>query len=127
MSLLKTLVRWLAVAAGWVAFAYGWFLVAQDPSPGLLGAVGGRLGLILLALALLTAYWIVHNVRIAREGRRADSCLWAPFEYRMDRLGRSVTLDGDVRSAQVVVVSVNDEDGKRFHPYHSPRVEKRAG
>lgn len=43
MSQLTTLVRWLAVAAGWVAFAYGRTLVAQDPSPGLLGAITGRL------------------------------------------------------------------------------------
>lgn len=38
-----------------------------------------------------------------------------------------MTLDGDVRSAEVVAVSVDDEAGKRFRPNQPLRTQERAG
>src|SRR5262245_4731442 len=91
----------------WVVFGYYWYLVMQQPvtdeTKRALMIVGG----IVAVITIFDAFWIFHNVRVARYGKRRTRQTVAepPAE---DFLGRTFIAQGDdaVHAANYIEVHV---------------------
>lgn len=116
LSRLMQPVWWLIAAAAWVAFGYAWYVVLRDGMPDILNSIGFDLGFIAVTLGVFTAYWIVRNVRIAREGHRGGATRWTPLSYEEDPLGQPVRRAEGVGDARVVAVTVDEAGHKHLRP-----------
>ncbi len=105
--MIRTSLHILLGALLWVVFGYYWYLVMQqsvtDQTKRTLMIVGG----IVAVITLFDALWIVHNIRIARFGkRRARKTIAEP--PTADFLGRAIISQSDeaVRAARYIEVHV---------------------
>ncbi|MBD3175930.1 MAG: hypothetical protein GF320_12190, partial [Armatimonadia bacterium] len=113
----RTLLHSVVGLAGWAIIAYAWHRFADGiVAYNLIRDV--TLGLALVALAaVVTVYWIAHNLRIVRvrgEQRRTPRRVAA--DYSTDYLGRRLTgpLEACRRASYVEVATSWDE--KRYRP-----------
>ena len=116
MSLLFRAFWVLAALAGWLAYGYGWYLIVGAPNAVDFPDVLLDVGLTLTLLGLVSAYWIVHNFRLAREGDRGRATRWVPWRYERDPLDQPVEMAAGVEDARVVSVTVEGSGPKRFRP-----------
>lgn len=105
----RTILHILLGALLWVVFGYYWYLVMQQPvtdhTKRALTIVGG----IVAVITVFDAFWIIHNIRIARFGqRRARRTAAEP--PATDFLGRSFIAQSDeaVRAARYIEIHVVD-------------------
>lgn len=103
----RTILHILLGTVLWVVFGYYWYLVMHQPVTGetkrALAIVGG----IVAVITIFDAFWIIHNVRIARFGKRRNRQTAAEPPV-MDFLGRTFIAQSDeaVRAARYIEVHV---------------------
>lgn len=103
----RTILHILLGVVLWLVFGYYWYLVMQQPitdeTKRALVIVGG----IVAVITVFDAFWIVHNTRIARSGRRRTRKT-AAEPPSTDFLGRTFIAQSDeaVRSAPYIEVHV---------------------
>jgi FtsZ-interacting cell division protein ZipA len=103
----RTILHILLGSLLWVVFGYYWYLVMQQPvteqTKRALMIVGG----IVAVITIFDAFWILHNIRIARFGKRRTRQTAAEPPL-MDFLGRSFIAQSDeaVRAARYIEVHV---------------------
>ena len=103
----RTILHILLGAVLWLVFGYYWYLVMQQPvtdeTKRALVIVGG----IVAVITIFDAFWVVHNVRIARFGKRRTRKTAAEPPIT-DFLGRTFIAQSDeaVRSAPYIEVHV---------------------
>ena len=99
----------------WVVFGYYWYLVMQQPVTEHTKRALTIVGLVIAVITVFDVFWIMHNIRVARKGkRRVRPTAAAP--PAQDFLGRSYVIPGDelVRAARYVEVHVIEvEDNQR--------------
>jgi hypothetical protein len=98
----------------WVVFGYYWYLVMQQPVTDHTKRALIIVGSIVVFITLFDAFWILHNRRIAKYGKRRDRRTVAE-PPAIDFLGRTVIAQSDdaVRAARYIevhVVEINDGD-----------------
>ncbi|HJQ37116.1 MAG TPA: hypothetical protein VKB93_08255 [Thermoanaerobaculia bacterium] len=105
----------IALLFGWTLFLYWWWVVLRRTDH----VVAWRLvtGLMLLAsfLVAFSLIWILHNLWLARRGRRNRATPYNAGVFERDKLDRPVML-GDLhvlREAPVVIVTA-DRGQKRY-------------
>jgi hypothetical protein len=97
----------------WVVFGYYWYLVVQQTVTPETKRALIIVGAIVVGITLFDVFWIFHNVRIARYGKRRDRRTAAEPPAN-DFLGRSFIAQGDdalrtARYIEVHVVEIADE------------------
>jgi len=109
----------------WVVFGYYWYLVMQQPVTDETKRALMIVGAIVAFITIVDALWIVHNVRIARFGKRRvrHSAAEPPVE---DFLGRAFIAHIDaVRAAQYIEVHVVEiADGENTVKHKLLRVSE---
>jgi hypothetical protein len=91
----------------WAVFGYYWYLVMQQPITHETRRALLAVGSIIAAITIFDALWVVHNVRIARFGkRRARQTKVEPAAT--DFLGRAFVAQSDdvIRKANYIEVHV---------------------
>jgi len=102
----------------WCLFGYYWYVVlGREISESSIQALG-VLSLVIAIGLILTFWWVAHNKRIARRNRRQGSPPTAPETFDQDTLERPLVSPGIevLRQAQVVEVTVDDENRKVYTP-----------
>ncbi len=98
----------------WVVFGYYWYLVVQQPVTEHTQRALTIVGLIIAVITVFDVFWILHNIRVARKGKRRvrGPAAAPPAE---DFLGRSYVIPGDelVRAARYVEVHVIEVEDKQ--------------
>lgn len=91
----------------WVVFGYYWYLVMQQPVTDHTKRALMIVGAIVAAITIFDAFWILHNLRIARYGKRRTRRT-AAEQPTFDFLGRSFIAQSEeaVRAAQYIEVHV---------------------
>jgi hypothetical protein len=102
---------------GWCLFVAWWRLVLRPRTTPqeYIKLTVLQLTLAALGIALVTAAWIVHNLRIARRNRRGRVSPYSPPQLETDYLGRPLVLPPEkaLRSAPRITVSV--ENGQKVY------------
>jgi len=98
------------LAAGWLVFASWWVIVLSRESIASLGRAAGLLGVILVTCTVLMLAWTRYNMWVARRGKRGQSSLYIPMEWKHDTLGRSLELPaaGVAQTASELRVVIRD-------------------
>lgn len=70
---------------------------------------------VLAVLFIVSLFWIAHNLRLARRGRRSSSTPYFPGSRDRDKFDRSLVIEDleTLRTSPVVVVDA-DEEGKSY-------------
>ena len=109
----RTILHILLGALLWIVFGYYWYLVMQQPITEHTKRALVAVGTIVSVITLFDAGWILHNIRIARFGKRRtrQTAAEPPTE---DFLGRRFIAQSDeaVRAAgyiEVHVIEIVDE------------------
>ncbi|HEU4930369.1 MAG TPA: hypothetical protein VFU38_11115 [Candidatus Krumholzibacteria bacterium] len=101
----------------WVVFGYYWYLVMQQPVTQHTKNALTIVAVIIAVITVFDAFWILHNIRLSKNGKRRTRMTAAPPPPE-DFLGRSYVIPGDdlVRAARYVEVHVIEveEDGRRM-------------
>jgi hypothetical protein len=97
----------------WVVFGYYWYLVVQQTVTPETKRALLIVGAIVVGITLFDVFWILHNVRIARYGKRRDRRTTAEPPSN-DFLGRAFIAQSDdalrtARYIEVHVVEIADE------------------
>lgn len=115
----RTILHILLGAVLWVVFGYYWYLVMQQPVTEHTKRALVAVGTIVAVITLFDAGWILHNIRIARFGKRRtrQTAAEAPA---LDFLGRSFIAASEdaVRAARYIevhVVEIADGDQSVKH------------
>ena len=101
----------IALLFGWTLFVYWWWVVLRRTDDG----VTWRLvtGLMVLAsfLVAFSLIWILHNLHLARRGRRNRATPYKAGVFERDKLDREVVLANlhTLREAPVVIVHADRE------------------
>ncbi|HEX9204343.1 MAG TPA: hypothetical protein VF853_00300 [Candidatus Deferrimicrobiaceae bacterium] len=115
---LRDLVHVLVILAGWVLFFYWWWVVLPSTSR---GETAWAL-LIILGVSLVTAIgtvgWVRYNLGIYRRKGPRRTVPDVLENAEADVLGRKLSHPGmeRLRSARLVTVSLNGENGKSLTP-----------
>lgn len=117
--MLRTTVHILLGAVLWLVFGYYWYLVMQQPVTYETKRALICVGAIVAVITLVDAFWIIHNIRIARFGKRRarQTAAEPPVE---DFLGRAFIAQSEeaIRSApyiEVHVVEIADDKNAVKH------------
>lgn len=91
----------------WVVFGYYWYIVMQRPVSAEMKHALLIVGIIVASITVFDFFWILHNVRIARRGRRRKR-REGELAPANDFLGRSFVMQGDdlIRRARYIEVHV---------------------
>ena len=96
----------------WVVFGFYWHLVMQQPIAEQTRRALVIVGTIVAVVTVFDWFWILHNVRIAKNSRRRERRAAAPFP-RADFLGRTFTEQDDLlhraRYIEVSIIEMADE------------------
>ena len=99
----------------WVVFGYYWYLVVQQPVTEHTKNALAIVGIIIAAITLFDFFWILHNIRVSRNGKRRTRMTASPLPSE-DYLGRPyVTPGGDelvlaARYVEVHVIEIAEDD-----------------
>jgi len=107
---MRLVVHVLLSIALWVVFVVYWDLVTRDAvGPGTLLAIQ-VLSVLVVAGTIVTAWWVVHNLRLGRRDRRRAPRPVPAETLTADALGRPVDAPplAQLRTAGVVEISVDD-------------------
>jgi hypothetical protein len=110
----RTILHILLGALLWVVFGYYWYLVMQQPVTDQTKRTLMIVGSIVAVITIFDAFWILHNIRIARFGKRRTRQT-AAEPPAADFLGRAIIAQSDeaVRAARYIevhVVEIADAD-----------------
>jgi hypothetical protein len=113
----------LALAGGgWLLFGYWWWIVFQHVTRQEIVFTLLFLGIALVFVVAVTITWVVHNIRIARRGRRRQARI-VPVDLRRDSVGRLLIGISDAAALQhsaVVSIRLRD-DGKVYESLAAQR------
>ncbi|MBW3563654.1 MAG: hypothetical protein KY459_02910 [Acidobacteria bacterium] len=100
---------------GWTIFFYWWSIVLKETTSGAFIDVIAGLMFVLAVLFIVSIFWIAHNLRLARRGRRSSSTPYFPGSRGRDKFDRSPVIENleTLRTWPVVVVDT-DEEGKSY-------------
>ena len=101
----------LVAIAGWALFVYWWWLVVQRVSAHEIRFTLLVIGIALGVILVLTALWVVHNVRIFRIRGPRQQMRSVAQDSSHDTVGRNVQfpeVPEDCLSAAVVHVRIRD-------------------
>ena len=59
----------------WVVFGYYWYLVVQQPVTEHTKNALAIVGIIIAAITLFDVFWILHNIRVSKNGKRRTRAL----------------------------------------------------
>lgn len=115
----RTILHILLGALLWVVFGYYWYLVMQQPVTDHTKRALTIVGAIVAVITIFDAFWILHNLRIARYGKRRTRQT-AAEEPTLDFLGRSFIAQSEeaVRAARYIeihVVEIADDQNSVKH------------
>ncbi|MCI0452682.1 MAG: hypothetical protein L0Z51_09895 [Candidatus Latescibacteria bacterium] len=110
----RTIFHILLGALLWVVFGYYWYLVMQQPVTDQTKRTLMIVGSIVGVITIVDALWILHNIRIARFGKRRTRQT-AAEPPASDFLGRAIIAQSEeaVRAARYIevhVVEIADAD-----------------
>src|SRR5437870_2844841 len=109
--------------AGWILFGWWWWLVLRRVTD---REIRFTIALILASLVVvlvITSLWVLHNLRIARLGRRTGQRA-VRIDARRDYVGRQLLfdpLDLDIRVAPAMRVRIDGAD--KIYEVHTIRRE----
>jgi hypothetical protein len=94
MKTASIIVRWIFACLAWVLFFFWW---KKASTPGWVSPRAVIYSLLTIAAVILGAigysiYWIRHNQRIARRGKRGFVSFYKPPHFENDALGRPLKL-----------------------------------
>lgn len=101
----------LVALAGWALFAYWWWLVARRVSAHEIRSTLLGIGIALGVILVLTALWVVHNIRIFRIRGPRQQMRPVAQDSSHDTVGRNVKFPAvpeDCLSAAVVHVRIRE-------------------
>jgi hypothetical protein len=101
----------LVSLAGWALFAYWWWLVAQRVSAHEIRFTLLVIGIALGVILVLTALWVLHNIRIFRVRGPRQQMRPVTQDSSRDTVGRNVrfpALPEDCLSAAIVDVRIRE-------------------
>ncbi|HXV14760.1 MAG TPA: hypothetical protein VEC56_11200 [Candidatus Krumholzibacteria bacterium] len=103
----RTILHILLGALLWVVFGYYWYLVMQQPVTDQTKRTLMIVGSIVAVITIFDALWILHNIRIARFGKRRERRTAAEPPAN-DFLGRAIIAQSEeaVRAASYIEVHV---------------------
>jgi hypothetical protein len=115
----RTVLHILLGIALWAVFGWYWHLVMQQPVTPEAKRALLVVAIIVAGIWLFDVYWIFHNLRIARRGRRRNRRP-EPALPATDFLGRTFMAQSDevlrrARYIEVHVVEMADEQGSAGH------------
>lgn len=98
----------------WVVFGYYWYLVMQQPVTQHTKNALAIVGIIVAVITVFDFFWILHNIRISRNGTRRTRMTATPPPAE-DYLGRAYVTPGDellhaARYVEVHVIEVVEDD-----------------
>ena len=106
---------WVLIAAGWAIFAAWWVVVLRRETVQALGFALGVLAAIVVGCALAMSLWTRHNMRIARNGKRGNSSLFIPMQWKCDVLGRPIELPPRAVATTAADIRVVMRDGVKVY------------
>ena len=100
----------------WVVFGYYWYLVMQQPVTQHTKNALAIVGIIVAVITVFDGFWILHNIRVAKNGKRRTRMTATPAPAD-DYLGRAYVTPGDelllaARYVEIHVIEVEDDDGR---------------
>lgn len=116
MKTILLIMRWIGAFLGWCLFFFWW---RKASTPGWVSprAVGFSLFSIVAVLSCAIAYsiiWILHNKRIARQGKRGYVSFYKSPHFESDALGRKLTLPVREDIYDSVIVLLQNKDSKEY-------------
>jgi hypothetical protein len=96
----------ISVLFGWTLFVFWWSRVLSTDQPRALTDLLLWIALFCALTTFAALWWIRHNRRLARRGRRGMATRYRVPTFLMDALGRAIVLPagGGERHADVVVI-----------------------
>lgn len=87
-------IRWICALLGWCLFFFWW---KKASTPGWVSPTAVIYSLLSIAAVvsgavLYSTFWILHNKRLARRGKRGFVSFYKPPHFEADALGRKLTL-----------------------------------
>lgn len=114
--------RTVLALAAWVLFFVWWFRVSR-PSWTAPGEMRFALALIIaigVALIFFSRFWIAHNMRLARKGRRGNVSRLVFGDVKTDFLKRAIITEFDRQEGPALMTVSLSEAGKVFRAqYHA--------
>ena len=114
---------WALIGIGWAIFAAWWVIVLQLETFQALGFALGVLLAIVVTCAVGMSLWTRHNIRIARNGKRGNSSLFIPMQWKCDVLGRPIQLPPRTVLTTAADIRVVMRDGEKVY-VASPVVKR---
>ncbi len=98
----------------WVVFGYYWYLVVQQPVTEHTKNALAIVGIIIAAITVFDFFWILHNIRVSKNGKRRTRMTASPLPAE-DYLGRPYVTPGDelvlaARYVEVHVIEIAEDD-----------------
>jgi hypothetical protein len=113
---MRNFLHYLTSILLWILFGYYWYVVFERQiTSKTIYPLGILFGLSVLGLAV-TLWWVAHNKRIARKGKRKN-LMPAPQEpFEQDNLARPIVAPPVtvLRTAREVTISVDDDGNKVY-------------
>lgn len=109
--------------AGWILFAFSWRAVGERGlSSGVIISLIA-MAIFLAIVIIITALWIMHNLKISRNDRRTGNMTVADVPYHQDKIGHTIKGESfdSLRSADMIEVAV--KDGKKIYHRAKARFE----
>ncbi len=106
-------VRWICAFLGWALFFF-WWKKASTPgwvSPRAVMWSFLSIAIVVSGAILYSTFWILHNKRLARKGKRGFVSFYKPPKFEADALGRKIKVPEmrhDAYDAIMVVRHVGD-------------------
>jgi hypothetical protein len=108
--------RRTGTVCGWVLFSLTWWKVTRpgQTDHGFLCLTGAQIAGCLLGIFTAASFWILHNLRLGRSGRR-QAPAYVPPIYEKDYLGRGLVLPSASALACASAITVRMESGKKVY------------
>ena len=117
MRTVVLIVRWIGAFLGWALFFFWW---RKAVTPGWVSPRAVLFSLVTIAAVVSGAmaysiFWILHNKRLARRGKRGFVSFYKPPRFESDALGRPLKLPPmDLERYDNVVVIRNSASHKEY-------------
>ena len=110
------IVRGTGTVCGWVLFSIMWWKVTRpgETDHGFLCLTGVQIAACLLGIFTAASFWILHNLRLGRSGRRRNPAR-VPAIYEKDCLGRPLILPSASALAFAPAITVRMDSGNKIY------------
>jgi len=121
----RWILRIVGGVAGWVWFFYWWYLVTQETPLRVVEHVGVQMSALVVAVPLCAAGWIMHNLKLARRGKRGLASRYVPPRFTHDVAGRTLELSelSTSRTEAHVFVRIKG-DAKQYTDARSEKLKE---